>query len=116
MHINRIDRKQFINMNFSTWNARFLSVLNKHAPIKEKRIKRANKPTWLTKEITAAQKNRDYYHEKQDWENFKLWHNKTKNLIRTAKTAFFENAINENRDNSFLWKHVKDITALSSTV
>ena len=43
------------NMNFSIWNALFLSVLNKHV----------------------------------------------------------ENAINENRDNSFLWKHVKDITGQS---
>ena len=85
-------------MNFSTWNALFLSVLNKHAPIKEKRVKRAKKSAWLTEEITAAQKNRDYYHKKQDWENFKLWRNKTKSLIRTAKKAFFENAINENNE------------------
>ena len=74
----------------------------KNAPIKEKRVKRAKKSAWLTEKITAAQKNRDYYHKKQDWENFKLWRNKTKSLIRTAKKAFFENAINENRDNSFL--------------
>ena len=100
-------------MNFSTWNALFLSVLNKHAPIKEKRVKRAKKSAWLTEEITAAQKNRDYYHKKQDWENFKVWRNKTKSLIRTAKKAFFENAINVNRDNSFLWQHVKDITGQS---
>ena len=101
------------NMNFSTWNALFLSVLNKHAPIKERRVKRAKKSAWLTKEITAAQKNRDCNHKKQDWENFKLWRNKTKSLIRTAKKAFFENAVNENRDKSFLWKHVKDITGQS---
>ena len=55
----------------------------------------------------------DYYYKKQDRENFKLWRNKTKSLIRTAKKAFFENAINEKRDNSFLWKHVKDITGQS---
>ena len=30
-------------MNFSTWNVLFLSVLNKHAPIKEKCVKRAKK-------------------------------------------------------------------------
>ena len=104
-----------LNMNFSTWNALFLSILNKHAPIKEKRIKRAKKSAWLTEEITAAQKNRDFYHKKQDWENFKLRRNKTKSLIRTAKKAFFENAINENRDNSFLWQHVKDITGQSKS-
>ena len=90
-----------------------MSVLNKHAPIKEKRVPRTNKYTWLNEEITTAQKNRAFYHKKQDWEHFKLWRNKTKSLIRTAKKAFFENAINENRDNSFLWKHVKDINGKS---
>ena len=39
--------------------------------------------------------------------------NKTKSLVCTAKKAFFENAINENWDNSFLWKRVKDITGQS---
>ena len=71
---------------------------------------------WLTDEITAAQKNMDYYYKKQDWENFKLWRNKTKSLIRAAKKAFFENAMNENRDNSFLWKQVKDITGHSQQI
>ena len=33
---------------------------------------------------------------------FKLWGNKTKDLIRSAKKGFFENAINENKDSSFL--------------
>ena len=56
--------------------------------MKEKRVKRAKKSAWLTEEITAAHKNRNYYHKKQDWENFKLWRNKTKNLIRTAKKSF----------------------------
>ena len=77
-------RQSDSNMNFSTWNALFLSVLNKHAPIKEKRVKRAKKSAWLTEEITATQKNRDYYHKKQDWKNFKLWCNKTKSLIRVS--------------------------------
>ena len=75
--------KSDLNLNFSSWNALLLSVLNKHAP-----IKRAKKSAWLTEEITAAQKNRGYYHKKQDWENFKLWRNKPKRLIRTAKKSF----------------------------
>ena len=51
---------------------------------------------------------------KARFENFKLWRNKTKDLIRSAKKDFFENAIKENRDSSFLWKHVKDVTGQSN--
>ena len=46
------------NMNFATWNTLFLSVLNKHAPIKEKCVKRTSKPVLLTEEITSAQQNK----------------------------------------------------------
>ena len=53
------------DMNFSLWNALFLLVLNKHAPIKEKRVKRSNKSTCLNEEITTAEKNREFYHKKQ---------------------------------------------------
>ena len=105
----------YTNLNFSTWNELFLSVLDEHAPIKEKRVKRDTKPAWLNEEITIAQRKRDYYHKKQDWKNYKHWRNCTKNRIRNAKRNFFENAINENKDNSFRWKHVKDINGKSST-
>ena len=59
--------------------------------------------------------SRDYFHKKKDWQNFKFWRNKAKSLIRTSKKALFENAINENKNNSFLWKHVKNITAGTET-
>ena len=52
------------NRHFSTWNVLFLSVLNIHAPIIEKRVKRTNKSAWLSEEITIAQINRDFYHGK----------------------------------------------------
>ena len=103
------------NLNFNSWNDIFTSVLNKHAPIKEKRVKRRNKVEWLNNEISEAQRNRDYFHKKKDWQNFKFWRNKAKSLIRTSKKALFENAINENKNNSFLWKHVKNITAGTET-
>ena len=77
------------SMNFSTWNVLFLSVLNKHAPIKEKRVKRASKSTWLTEEITLAQKNRDFYHKKQDREIFKFWRNKAKKSHSHCQKSFF---------------------------
>ena len=77
------------NMNDSTWNTLFLSILNKLAPIKEKRVKRTKTSAWITEEIAAAQINRDYYHKKQDWKNFKIWRNKTESLIRTTKKVFF---------------------------
>ena len=55
-------------------------------------------------------KNRDESHKKKDWHNYKYWQNKCNHLKRQAKKHFFENAISENGDNSYLWKHIKSLT------
>ena len=39
--------------NFQNWNDIFASLLNKHAPIKIKRVKKEIKPEWLTEVIKA---------------------------------------------------------------
>ena len=38
------------------WYTLFLSEINKHAPLKTKRIKYAHQPEWLTDDIKDAQK------------------------------------------------------------
>ena len=102
--------------NFENWNTVFITILNDHAPIKTKRVKRDVKPEWMTNEIASAQRNRDRYHKKKDWENYKYWRNKTKTLIRKSKRDFFTNAINETKNNKFLWDHINDIQGKSKTL
>ena len=47
---------------------------------------------------------------KKVWHNYKYWRNKCNHLKRKAKKHFFENAISENWDNSYLWKHIISLT------
>ena len=56
-----------VNDFFSAWNKVFLTILDKHAPIKAKRIKRDTKPGWFSDIIKEAIKKRDAYHSKKDW-------------------------------------------------
>lgn len=97
------------NMNFSEWVTTFVSILNRHAPVKTKRVKHETQPDWFTDDIRNAMKNRDIKHKLKDWSQFKYWRNKSTKLIQTAKREFFSKAISENKDNSFLWKHIKQI-------
>ena len=97
------------NINFSQWVSTFVSILNRNAPVKTKRVKNETQPDWLTDDIKIAMKNRDIHHKLKDWSQFKFWRNKTTRLIQTAKREFFSKAFSESKDNSFLWKHIKQI-------
>ena len=94
---------------FSLWVSSFVSVLDEHAPVKTKRVKHDIQPEWLNEDIKDAIKNRNIHHKHKNWDQYKFWRNKSITLIRQAKTDFFSNAIEENRDSSYLWKHVKKL-------
>ncbi len=83
----------------------------KHAPIKVKRIKRQYQPDWYSEEIKHARKTRDLFHAKNDWNNYKVWRNKTIKLIEQAKRNFYNNAIKDNSDSKLLWKHIKTVSS-----
>ena len=82
-------------------------MLDKHAPVKSKRIKHETQSEWLNDDIKHAAKARDTYHKNKNWHQYKTWRNRTNSLIRKAKSELFANLIAENKNNSFLWKHVK---------
>ena len=95
--------------NFSMWTKSFTSILDKHAPNKTKRVKRETQPEWFNNDIKEASKKRDIYHKQKNWKQYKYWRNKTNTLIKDSKKKLFSNAIQENKPNNMLWKHVKKL-------
>ena len=78
---------------------------------KPKRVKHDLQPSWYTKEIDEAGKNRDFCRKRNDMDNYKYWRNKTKALIWQSKTSLYPNSINKTRRNSKqLWKNLHDLT------
>ncbi|MCU7800963.1 MAG: reverse transcriptase family protein [gamma proteobacterium symbiont of Lucinoma myriamae] len=86
-----------------------MTVLNKHAPIKSKRVKRETQPEWFNVDIKNAIRNRDTHHQKKDWSQYKYWRNKTNSLIKLYKKDFFSKAVAENKDTTYIWKHIKNL-------
>ncbi len=85
----------------------FTDLLNKHAPIINKRVKMLRQNEWMNTEIKNAMNSRDFYHKKQDTQNFKFWRNKVKYLIESSKQNYFSSMIEQNKSNSSkLWKHL----------
>ena len=105
----------------------FLPIIDAHAPLKKKRVKSAVLPSWLTPEITEAQKIRDQLKMKlkqlhKDLKGQKLdsthprskleiekaaleyrkQRNKVTHLIRTSQKAYFSKMVTENKDTASL--------------
>ncbi|MCG7876956.1 MAG: reverse transcriptase family protein, partial [Candidatus Thiodiazotropha endolucinida] len=102
------------DLNFSIWLSSFQSVLDKHAPIRRKRVKHETQPEWYNEDIKLASKSRDFYHKHKNWNEYKFWRNKTNKLILASKKELFTKAIKENKDTSYLWRHVKKHSGQSS--
>ena len=47
---------------FDRWTQILMFVLNEHAPVKTKRVKRSSQPEWISDEIKTAIKKRDTFH------------------------------------------------------
>ena len=73
----RIILQKDTNSMWSSWKEMFLEILNRHAPIQNKRTRSFNVP-WLTKEIKELIHYRDKLKRKaivtnqdEDWQNYK---------------------------------------------
>ena len=76
--------------------------------MKTKRIKKETQPEWLSDDIKEAIRKRDGHHKNKDWKQYKYWRNQVIKLKRVNKKECFSKAIQENKDTSYLWKHVKN--------
>jgi hypothetical protein len=117
-----------------------LPVIDKHAPLRKKRVKSINLPGWLTPEIKEAMSIRDRLQletkqlnkenisilpepekimkqrEKEEKiYNFKKQRNKVTALIRASKITYFNRMITANKDTASLWQAINKITKKSQS-
>ena len=51
------------DLNFNNFINSFMTIFEKHAPMKTKRVKNENQPEWFNEHIKRASKTRDMYHK-----------------------------------------------------
>jgi hypothetical protein len=85
-------------------------IINKHAPIRRKRVKQATLPGWLTGEIIETMKRRDKAKKEKQFHEYKIWRNKVTTLVRDAKKKFFGTLITNSRDTAQIWRAMNSIT------
>ena len=103
-----------VDEDFTLWYSIVQGNLDKHALVKTRRVKSKRLPEWFTSDILNARRTRDYYKRAKNWSQYKLYRNKTRDLIRKAKRRHFSESIESNKDPGTLWKHFRSVTNKSN--
>ena len=83
------------NTCWIVWKSFFNEILNKHAPMRQRRFKAKSVP-WITPAIKQLMRNRDYhkkkairYNSSTHWDKYKSIRNRVNNQMRKSKTDFY---------------------------
>ena len=106
---------------WSKWKCMFLSIVDKHAPLRTMRVHARSSP-WITSELKKRMHNRNILKIKAirsndpfDWMQFKKHRNIVNNEIRLAKRSYYHNSFNEYKVNSRkTWQTINELTSRKS--
>ena len=94
-----------------TWYNDYLTIVNRHAPLKRKRVKHPKLPPWLNKDTkeTMAERERQTK-ERIFFPEYKKLRNKVKNLVRKAKKEYFQKLIERGNNIASVWRALSVFT------
>ena len=105
-------------MNYDEFKNIFIKALNRHAPIKEKKIRGNNAPFMnktLSKSIMTRSKLKNKYNKFPTEENkrlFKKQRNYCPSLTKKVKKDYYKNLdLNIFKDNKTFWKSIKPLVS-----
>ena len=109
------------NTLWNSWKKKFLDVVEKHAPLRTKRV-RSKKSPWITPDLKRRMHDRNKLKRKaiktrdpNDWNAFKRARNSVNNLVKTSKERYYKNAFDYHKGNSRkTWQTINELTARKS--
>ena len=113
---NRVSILNNPNEMWNSWKHLLMSVIDKHAPLKTKRI-RNNRSPWITNELVGEIHKRDFLKKKATstndpliWKEFKDARNKVNNLIKKAKRKYFSEKLDASKcDTRKTWRLINEL-------
>ena len=112
--------KSFDNPNqiWRAWKSMFNSVVDRHTPLRTKRVKGSKSP-WITADLKQRIRERDILKIKatqsknlHDWSIFKASRNSVNNEIIQAKEIYYRRTFSENENNlEKTWYIINEITS-----
>ena len=97
----------------SRWVDLFTDVINKHAPLKNKRVKHQTLPPSLNTDVKQAMLLRDKFRKQKKFVEYKQQRNRVNYLVREANKKYFNDLAGE-ADVSSMWRatNTLKVTAL----
>ena len=99
-------------LNF--WIDSFVSIYNKHAPYKRKRVKSFPKPKWFAKELQEAIYLRDFLKRHGQHEESKKLRNAINSHKRAAKKKYFQDLLSDKNNSKSTWSAINQLTNKTS--
>ena len=88
----------------ATWYNVYLTVGNRHAPLKRKRVKHPKLPPLLNKGIKETMAERDKLKRENAFPEYKKLRNKVTNLVRKAKKEYFQKLLERDNNIASVWR------------
>ena len=101
------------NEALAVWYKLFMDVVNRHAPIRHKRVKHPKLPPWLNKNIIQARSDRDRLKKQRMLTEYKTARNKVNIVVRNAKKLHFSKLVENNKNISSVWRAPNTFTKLN---
>ena len=112
-----LDNNLCVDKMWDTWKTLFVKVLDRHAPIREKRVKSKPNVPWLTSTIKKQIRERDRLkslairHKSENyWNAYKTSRNRVTDALRETKAAYYIGEFKKlKHDPKQAWKTVNKI-------
>jgi exonuclease III len=114
--LNSIHENTNVDNAWDIWFSNFMNICDKHAPMRECRVKDRCNP-WITPEIIKMMYKRDYLHrkalannDKSLWDEYKQIRNHITSFIKKAKYAHYDTLIENSRSKpKYFWKELSKL-------
>ena len=109
--------KRKVDEMWRLWKTFFVDVLDKHAPVRVKRLRKGGNIPWVSREVKKKLFKRDALKRKaiktnkeEDWRLYKSSRNVANTALRSAKRDYYANKFTNNKQNpKYAWRTINDI-------
>jgi len=106
------NKQSELNKRWETWKDDFITISNKHAPLRTVRM-RPHCRSWITTDIIKIMNKRDEMKttatkskKTEDWKSYRNLRNKVNKLIKEEKKKHYENTVQLKMGNTKFWKEM----------
>ena len=109
--------KRNVDEMWRLWKTFFVDVLDKHAPVRVKRLRKGGNIPWVSREEKEKLFKRDALKRKaiktnkeEDWRLYKSSRNVANTALRSAKRDYYANKFTNNKQNpKYAWRTINNI-------